>query len=328
MKNPMNRIHDIPLRPLRAATLLALVILSLTSSARAQDCFDSADYELEFVSTWSRETHPENWPSNPHYSGLIGGTHGDGMQFWQVGELASRGVESMAETGSKSRLRSEVQEAVDEGSAGSVLSGPALNDSPDELVWMLSVERQYPLVTLVAMLAPSPDWFVGVSALPMLDEDGAWRNEIVVDLFPYDAGTDSGATYTARDEATEPPEPVRVLETSPFTAGEPIGSFVFRRIVPDLEPTFRRGEVTGEGLVDLSDAVFVLSWLFGGAREPSCLDAADIQDSGEIGIGAPIYLLNFLFLGGPPPPAPFDECGVDTTDDGLPCERPSSECAC
>jgi hypothetical protein len=32
-----------------------------------------------------------------------------------------------------------------------------------------------------------------------------------------------------------------------------------------------------------------------------------------------IYILNFLFLGGPAPLPPFPECGIDPTVDGLGC---------
>ena len=36
-------------------------------------------------------------------------------------------------------------------------------------------------LTWVSMLAPSPDWFVGVSGLPLRDEDG-WIPSLTVDL--------------------------------------------------------------------------------------------------------------------------------------------------
>jgi hypothetical protein len=60
------------------------------------------------------------------------------------------------------------------------------------------ISREYPLVSLVAMLAPSPDWFVGVSALDLC-EGGRWAAERTVELFAYDAGTDSGSSYESPD---------------------------------------------------------------------------------------------------------------------------------
>ena len=77
------------------------------------------------------------------------------------------------------------------------------------------VTREFPLVSLVAMLAPSPDWFVGVAALGLC-EDAVWVAERRVELFAHDAGTDSGRSYEAPDADTQPREPIRRIEASPF----------------------------------------------------------------------------------------------------------------
>jgi hypothetical protein len=72
----------------------------------------------------------------------------------------------------------------------------------------------------------------------------------------------------------------------------------------------------------LADARGILSFLFDRHTDAVlwCLDAADVDDDGEISISDPIYLCNWLQLGGPPPPPPFDRCGEDPTEDGLECE--------
>lgn len=87
--------------------------------------------------------------------------------------------------------------------------------------------------------------------------------------------------------------------------------------VPD---DFIRGDFNNTGVVDVSDAVAVLSFLFvPGSPRPCCADAADANDDGIIGIGDAIYLFDYLFpRPGPQPPAPFPSCGGDPTPDGLP----------
>jgi VCBS repeat protein len=87
---------------------------------------------------------------------------------------------------------------------------------------------------------------------------------------------------------------------------------------------FRRGEVSNDGRLDISDAVQTLLFLFGGGREPACRDAADATDDGSVDITDPIYTLNYLFLGGREIPAPGPSaCGPDETADGLPeCVEP------
>jgi len=52
-----------------------------------------------------------------------------------------------------------------------------------------------------------------------------------------------------------------------------------------------------------------------------CMDAADASDSGRVDIGSGVYLLSFLYMGGPPPAPPHPQCGEDPTTDGLSCER-------
>jgi len=82
---------------------------------------------------------------------------------------------------------------------------------------------------------------------------------------------------------------------------------------------FRRGEANADGLVDLSDAISVLRWLFSEGMEMSCLEAADGNDDGRVDLSDPVWLLRHLFLGAPPPYDPFLSCGVDPTPDALGC---------
>jgi len=54
--------------------------------------------------------------------------------------------------------------------------------------------------------------------------------------------------------------------------------------------------------------------------EPPCVDAADVDDNGEVSIADATSLLSFLFLGGQTPPAPGPStCGADPTEDPLDC---------
>ena len=82
---------------------------------------------------------------------------------------------------------------------------------------------------------------------------------------------------------------------------------------------FRRGDMNGSATIDLSDAVFGLSYLFLGGTVPLCLDAADANDDARFDIADPIFVLSFLFSGGVHPPAPGpDSCGDDPTPDAFP----------
>src|SRR5438128_6112303 len=81
----------------------------------------------------------------------------------------------------------------------------AVSPSPGSvsLVFPQPMRRDFPLVTLVSMIAPSPDWFVGVDSLSLLADD-QWVTNKVVTLYAMDAGTDSGITYESPDQVTMP----------------------------------------------------------------------------------------------------------------------------
>jgi hypothetical protein len=75
-----------------------------------------------------------------------------------------------------------------------------------------------------------------------------------------------------------------------------------------------------DGIVNISDAIQILSWLFLDAgANLECKKAADTNDDGKIELTDAIYLLLYLFSGGPALPAPFPEAGPDPTGDGLGC---------
>jgi hypothetical protein len=191
-----------------------------------------ARYVVTFQSDWSPATHPTNWPDDAHYSGLIGGTHGSRVTFWQEGQLASPGIRLMAEQGRKSPLDQEVMTAISSGTAQFVLSGGALSGSPRSVSLEFDVSVNFPLVTLVTMIAPSPDWFIGVSGLPLL-VNGQWTNETAATLFPWDAGTDSGTTYAAENLATVPVVPIHRLLGFPVAVNgtvAPFGTMTFKRL--------------------------------------------------------------------------------------------------
>jgi spondin-1 len=74
------------------------------------------------------------------------------------------------------------------------------------------VDSKHHLVSLVSMIYPSPDWFVGVSGLELCMSNGSWLEEKVMNLYPYDAGTDSGPTYISSDQPTLPKEAIRRIK--------------------------------------------------------------------------------------------------------------------
>ncbi len=84
---------------------------------------------------------------------------------------------------------------------------------------------------------------------------------------------------------------------------------------------FWRGDSNSDGERNVADAIATLNELFANGFPARCADAADMNDDGGVNIADPVYLLNFLFGTGSAPPEPTEACGMDPTDDPLPCSR-------
>ncbi|MGE3424731.1 MAG: FG-GAP-like repeat-containing protein [Dehalococcoidia bacterium] len=71
---------------------------------------------------------------------------------------------------------------------------------------------------------------------------------------------------------------------------------------------FRRGDVNGDGSVNISDVVSAARFLSGG-EEPVCASASDLDSDGRAQLPDLVTLVGYLFAGWAPPPAPFEQCG-------------------
>jgi hypothetical protein len=92
--------------------------------------------------------------------------------------------------------------------------------------------------------------------------------------------------------------------------------------------TFIRGPCGTPDQADpqITNAVTIFGYLFQGQGVPPCLEACDVDGIPPVNITDGIYLLRFLFSGGPPPPG-----WVDRDDDGIAdptCEEITPEMDC
>lgn len=186
------------------------------------ECPDSATYGVTFRAVWNASSHGNEppFPSGAHFSRVVGAAHAPEVSFWSSGGIATPGIERMAETGGVSSLCQEIDAEADGGGSTPCVRGSEPSfPSPGSVGLSFEATEDLPLMTLVSMIAPSPDWFVGVSGIPLM-EDGCWKERIEVDLVGYDAGTDSGATFTARDADVTPHEPTGLIQELPAAVRE------------------------------------------------------------------------------------------------------------
>ena len=195
-----------------------------------------ATYTVIVKSRWTRENHPFEYPSagalsGPHFSGVIGASHDTSYTLFAEGRAPTPGLENLSEQGKHGPLDDEIRAAITAGSAGALFESGPLRNFTDSIVTTVSVDAAHPLVSLVAMVAPSPDWFTGVAAVNLL-ENGAWVGERTLELRAWDSGGDDGTTYKAADRDTDPKRPTSQAATPHFVvngAAVPVGSVTFIR---------------------------------------------------------------------------------------------------
>lgn len=207
-------------------------------------------------------------------------------------------------------------------------------------------------LSYASMVIPTNDLFVANSQ-PMAHEifapNGTFLGPIVIDVLAndiVDCGTElndiaAGAAFSVLGGTG-------VTEMQPLTdyfVRDPTGSYLATivgtataagetidstfapadtifRITVELvgSASFVRGDVNGDGAIQITDAINLIQGLFGllpGGY--SCQRAADVNDSNTIDIADPLILLTHLLLAGPPPPSPYPSCGADSTPDLLDC---------
>lgn len=181
---------------------------SCHEQARAGNRFVSeASYTVTFTARWTSEIH-DSVPASAHFTTLVGAATNGRANLWTPGALASAGLENVAELGRTGQFLSEIGAAMaDMTAAAPVTSGGT--GSTGTSVFELNLSRDMPLFTFASMVAPSPDWFVGLSEFSLLDKHGGWVGDTGhMNLAVWDAGTETGNRFSLNGTATNPPQPI------------------------------------------------------------------------------------------------------------------------
>ncbi len=190
-----------------------------------------AEYTVIVKSTWTRVSHPFEYPSDAHFSGMIGASHNAKYSIFAIGRRPTPGLERLSEEGKHSPLDTEIRTAIDQGNALMLFESGGIKNWKDSMVATVRVDPAHPLVSVVNMIAPSPDWFTGASDVNLAD-NGAWITRRTVTLYAYDSGGDDGTTYKAKDKDTNPKKPTTRASTRHFVVHgrvKPVATLTFVR---------------------------------------------------------------------------------------------------
>ncbi len=229
----LSRIFYAPFRAFMVFFLLAAIILTAQpESAVAQT---TATYTATFTGIWNTQSTPGGVVGGAHFTTLACAVHNSDVTFWESGSMATPGVELVAEIGGTSRFQSEVSAAGANAKRGFDVSlGFSTVGSKN---FEVEFAKSHPLFTLLSMLGPSPDWFVGVSGLSLLDGQGNWRSSHSVDLFAYDAGTEDGENFQLDNSATNPQGTITSLRNKGRFSNVPIARLSFTLKTPPPPPS-------------------------------------------------------------------------------------------
>jgi hypothetical protein len=70
----------------------------------------------------------------------------------------------------------------------------------------------------------------------------------------------------------------------------------------EVTPPFKHGDVNGDGLINLGDVVYLISYQYKNGPAPVPLLAGDVNCDGMVGLGDVVYLISYQYRNGPRPP--------------------------
>lgn len=208
---------------MKKITFILSLIFSSISFAQS-----TANYNISITTIWNSTNHT-SLPSNAHWSPLAGATHKNVNDILEFGVTAptTNGIKNIAETGSTSNFNTEVNNAITAGNADQYLEqgfSPFAGNNSNASLNNITVSKEFPYITLVSMVAPSPDWFIAVNNLDLRSGNDAinngWKDTFTMDVFAYDAGTDSGTNYSSGNSATSPREPIALVSGFPINGNK------------------------------------------------------------------------------------------------------------
>ncbi len=192
-------------------------------------------YEIELDGNWTEaNNHPGTATPGPaHFSPLIGASHNSDVVFWAPGTLASPGVEETAELGLTDDFTTEINAEINETPPDALerIFRAGNIDNEATATTNVTVNKDYPLISLISMIAPSSDWFIGLRDQSTLDGSDRWKTSFSQDAFPYDAGTEQDDNiFSLSNDPEDPHKNITNITNGGFFNSNPLGTFTIRRI--------------------------------------------------------------------------------------------------
>ncbi len=218
--------------------ILSVLLFSMACSGKNSKTLDESEgsltkakYRLTFTSLWNVTDHL-NQPSSAHFSPVVLTVHNDGHRLLPVGELTGSSLENVAELGNPTEINKDI---LVEQNLGTVLQ--SINTSnqfvPSQLSQVIEFEvsLEHSMVSFVTMIAPSPDWVVGLDGRSLHDGTKFIDSTGSINLYAYNAGTedgDFGGNFSLNNNPTTNPTPIERLTGLGFN--KPFAKVIIEKI--------------------------------------------------------------------------------------------------
>ncbi|MEO7266084.1 MAG: spondin domain-containing protein [Ferruginibacter sp.] len=190
-------------------TVLFLLILHVFYSCK-KDKVDAveanASYKIIFTTFWSAPAFTV--PANVHITTITGMVHSKDSFLWS-NSPATPGLEAVAEFGNPAKMMIELDAIIAKQKALSqfAITPPAINGTVE---FQLDFTSRFSCISFASMIAPSPDWFTGINNYNLI-QNNQWADDVSVDLFVYDAGSEDGDVFGYDNPETVPVQNVSKL---------------------------------------------------------------------------------------------------------------------
>lgn len=130
--------------------------------------------------------------------------------------------------------------------------------------------------------------------------------------------TETSTDINFSDDLGNPPVVnVVVVGGNSVEVGTEGGNITF---VPVTDTPFLRGNCNGDATINIADGIWILNYLYQNGPAAACEAACDFNDDGMMDASDAISVIMWRLQDGPPPTAPFPDCG---TVAGADCEATS-----
>ncbi len=167
----------------------------------------TASYKMILTGIWKMPQHVV--PASDHFTDFVGLVHSDACGLFKLNTLASKGVEDIAERGNPFEINKEMDDYINANKALSKFLVTLPNITAKDSI-TLHVTIKNSRISFQSMIAPSPDWFVGLDSYNLM-QDGKWVTDISLPIYGYDAGTEDGDVFGYANPATVPQLPISLM---------------------------------------------------------------------------------------------------------------------